>query len=324
MTFSWLHVSDFHFRGGDPYDRDVVLGALVKSVLWFREQQGRRPDLLFATGDIAYAGREDEYEAASRFFDDLLLAAGLERKQLFVVPGNHDVDRKMGTGLARTLETSTQADEYFNPAVPKVHITQKQHAFIKWYNQYFDRIRTFPIDSTCGPVELAEVGGCKIGVLPLNSALFCQDDYDHAKLWIGRRCLRLALERVQSLGADLNIALVHHPLDWLNDLERANIKAELQSRLDFILRGHLHETDVESVIGIGGEALHLAAGASYQTRRWPNRAIYAAINGDRVALFPIRFEDQPQENWTVDPSLFPREPGYEKSFPISRLAGRTL
>ena len=106
MTVSWLHVSDFHFRGGDPYDRDVVLGALVRSVKWFRDNRGRRPDLVFATGDVAYAGKTKEYEVATKFFDDLVAAAGVERRQLFVVPGNHDVDRKMGTGLARTLETS--------------------------------------------------------------------------------------------------------------------------------------------------------------------------------------------------------------------------
>jgi predicted phosphodiesterase len=324
MTISWLHVSDFHFRGGDPYDRDVVLGALVKSVKWFREQRGRRPDLIFATGDVAHAGQVDEYTAATKFFNDLLVAAGVERGRLFVVPGNHDVDRKMGAGLARTLETGAEADQYFNPEIPKIHIAQKQQAFVQWYNTYFNGVRIFPEDSTCGPVELIEIQGYKIGVLPLNSALFSQGDDDYGRLWIGRRCLRSALERLQSFGAEFKIALVHHPLDWLNEQERTNIKAELQSGTDFILRGHLHETDVESVVGIGGESLHLAAGASYQTRRWPNRAMFTTINRDRVTVFPIRFEDQPQENWTVDPSLFPGELGYEKSFPISRLAGRVL
>jgi hypothetical protein len=86
------------------------------------------------------------------------------------------------------------------------------------------------------------------------------------------------------------------------------------------LRGHLHETDVESVVGASGVALHVAAGAAYQSRRWPNRAFYATIEGDRLTVFPIRYEDQPREVWTVDPSLFSSEPNYEKSFSIARLA----
>jgi hypothetical protein len=199
MQVTWLHVSDFHIRGGDSYDRDVVLRALVKSVQDFRER-GRTPDLVFATGDIAHAGKAHEYDLATQFFDALIEAAGVDRRHLFVIPGNHDVDRDLGVGLARTLESREQADSYFNPAIPKLHLTQKQGAFLQWYNRYFDGIRALPVDSTCGPVEMVDVRGLTIGILPLNSALFCQGDDDHEKLWIGRRCLAAALDKLQTLG----------------------------------------------------------------------------------------------------------------------------
>jgi len=319
MKVTWLHVSDFHIRGGDPYDRDVVLKALVSSVKEFREH-GRAPDLVLATGDMAYSGKADEYELATKFFDALLDAARLKRRCLFVIPGNHDVDQDLSVGLARTLGSREEADAYFNPAIPKIHLTQKQGAFLRWYNGYFAGIRALPEDSTCGPVEAIDVRGVKIGILPLNSALFCQDDYDHGKLWIGRRCLGAAIDELRKLAAHVNVALVHHPLDWLHDVERPNIRAELQAAVDLVLRGHLHETDIEAVASASGRVLHCAAGAAYDTRRWPNRAAYATIEGGRLTLFPIRYEDQPREVWTVDPSLFPREDNYEKSFPIPRLA----
>src|SRR4051812_45113025 len=101
---TWLHISDFHVRSGDPYDRDVVLQALVKSVADYHER-GRSPDLIFATGDIAHSGKRQEYELAEKFFDDLLRAVGLDKSRLFVIPGNHDVDRDFGVGLARTLDS---------------------------------------------------------------------------------------------------------------------------------------------------------------------------------------------------------------------------
>ena len=85
MQVTWLHVSDFHIRGGDSYDRDVVLRALVKSVQDFRER-GRTPDLVFATGDIAHAGKVHEYDLATQFFDALIEAAGVDRRHLFVIP----------------------------------------------------------------------------------------------------------------------------------------------------------------------------------------------------------------------------------------------
>lgn len=140
---------------------------------------------------------------------------------MYVIPGNHDVDRSLGVGLARTLASREEADNYFGPAVPKPHLTQKQGAFMQWYNRYFDGIRAVPEDSTCGPVEVVEVRGHKMGILPINSALFCQDDNDQDQLLIGRRCLQAALDALQKLGAGVKVALVHHPLDWLNSLEAA-------------------------------------------------------------------------------------------------------
>jgi len=149
-----------------------------------------------------------------------------------------------------------------------------------------------------------------------------KDDDDHNKLLIGRRSLDGALAKLTDLKAELNLALIHHPLDWLNDLERSNIKAALQSHVDFILRGHLHETEVENVASAYGQSLFCAAGAAYQTRKWPNRAMYATLDDNQLTIFPIRYEDQPKEVWTVDPSLFPTESknNYQKSFPIPRLS----
>ena len=316
MKTTWLHVSDFHIRGGDSYDRDVVFRALVKSVKNFRSR-GVAPDLIFATGDIAYSGKAQQYELATRFFDELLEAAALDRNRLFVIPGNHDVDRDLGVGLSRTLESREQADQYFGPTVPKTHLTQKQGAFLDWHNRYFKGIRVMPVDTTCAPIEVVNIRGQMIAILAVNSALFCQDDHDHAKLWIGRRCLDAAVESLQAHRTHINIALMHHPVAWLHSREIANIRAALQSNFDLVLRGHLHENDVESIVSASGEALYCAAGAAYQTRKWPNRAVYASIDGDSVTILPIRYEDEP-EAWTVDPSLFPNEPEYQRSFQIPR------
>lgn len=119
-----------------------MLRALVRSVQRFRES-GRVPDLIFATGDIGYSGKGDQYEIATQFFNDLLAAAGLDRRHLFLVPGNHDVDRTRGVGLARTLESREEADAYFGPDVHLHHLTSKQCAFLRWYNRYFDGITIY-------------------------------------------------------------------------------------------------------------------------------------------------------------------------------------
>ncbi|MDA0159166.1 tetratricopeptide repeat protein [Solirubrobacter ginsenosidimutans] len=314
VALTWLHLSDFHVRQGDGYDRDVVLDALVRSVGDLYER-GRRPDVVFATGDVGFSGKAGEYAIASAFFEALLGAVRLDRSRLFVIAGNHDVDRGLGVGLARSLASREEADAYFEPSAPRPHLTQKQGAFEAWYRDFFDGVRDVPV-SSCGPVELVEAGGVRLGVLAINSALFCQGDDDHAKLWVGRRPLERALRDLQALGADVRVALIHHPLDWLADGERANVRSLLADGVDVVLRGHLHETDVEQVTSPQGGLVHLVAGAAYQTRRWPNRAMYVTAENGSLEVFPIRFEDSPRPVWTVDPSVFPDAPDYSGRVPL--------
>jgi tetratricopeptide (TPR) repeat protein/UDP-2,3-diacylglucosamine pyrophosphatase LpxH len=315
MSLTWLHIADFHIRAGDPYDRDVVLRALIRSINDYRAQ-GRVPDIIFVTGDIAHSGKPQEYEIAGEFFDDLLGAIKLDRHRLFIVPGNHDVDRELGIGLARTLDSREQSDAYFRPDIPKPHLTQKMRSFVEWHNRYFEGVRRTPENSTCGPVELLALKGRRLGILPINTALFCQGDDDHDKLWIGRRCLDVALSELRKIDAELNIALLHHPLDWLSATEMANVQAELEASVHILLRGHLHETRVQSVASPEGEILQCATGAAYQTRKWPIRALYATLEGRQVTIFPIRYEDSPRERWTIDPSVFPPQENHTRRFEI--------
>ena len=315
---TWLHVSDFHLGDDAPYDQGVILRSLVESVQRFR-QEGHRPDLIFATGDIARSGKAREYAIATTFFEALLDAAGLTRDRLFIVPGNHDVDRKMGKGLARTLDSNGDADEYFDPETPTPHLSQKLHAFAAWYNNYFNGIRSFPGSTTCSPVEVVSIRQSSVAILALNSALFCIGEDDHEKLFLGRRCLDEANKQLVQRKADLTIALIHHPLHWLNPVEQGNIRATLEASVDVLLQGHFHQVVTEKIVAANGGYLKLAAGASYQTRKWPNSAMYATFYGDQVTIFPIRYEDN-RELWTLDTSVFP-SPSYIGSFVMP---GRTI
>lgn len=99
MSPTWLHISDSHIRvGGSLRPRRRPPGSTQ-----ICRKNPDKPDLIFATGDIAHSDKPTEYDLATKFFDNLLRAANLDRKGLFVIPGNYDVEREFATGLARTL-----------------------------------------------------------------------------------------------------------------------------------------------------------------------------------------------------------------------------
>lgn len=93
---NWLHLSDWH-QGRPDFDRTVVRDQLIADI-----QKRAAIDPALATlhsvifsGDITWSGQADEFNAARRdVFEPVLKAAELGPEKLFLVPGNHDLDRK--------------------------------------------------------------------------------------------------------------------------------------------------------------------------------------------------------------------------------------
>lgn len=94
----FLHLSDIHFRSKEFSRDDDPNGALrddiIDDVKRMRAKIGRPADAILISGDIAFAGEKDEYQFATDWLKNLLCpAAGCSMDDIFVIPGNHDVDR---------------------------------------------------------------------------------------------------------------------------------------------------------------------------------------------------------------------------------------
>src|SRR5579871_2900678 len=95
--FGWIHISDIHFGHGDAgygWDQELVMGALRRDIA--ARPAPVRVDAIFVTGDIAFSGAgrsPDEYAKAKKWLLEAGHAAGVGPESIFLVPGNHDVDR---------------------------------------------------------------------------------------------------------------------------------------------------------------------------------------------------------------------------------------
>ena len=93
---TWLHLSDWHQQGKD-FHQQVIRDALLEDI---RNRASINPDLakidfLVFSGDVAFSGQAEEYQAAIKFlFDPLLAASKLDPNRLFIIPGNHDLGSK--------------------------------------------------------------------------------------------------------------------------------------------------------------------------------------------------------------------------------------
>src|SRR5258708_3057354 len=98
-----LNISDIHFRypfcntqmdPDRPYRTNLVQDA--RSLM---ERLGA-VDAILVVGDIAFGGVKEEYDAALEWLRDLSAGCKCALERVFVVPGNHDVDRNVIKGSA--------------------------------------------------------------------------------------------------------------------------------------------------------------------------------------------------------------------------------
>ena len=129
----------------------------------------------------------------------------------------------------------------------------------------FEAYRDFALDYECeldlngqmssgGRLELAK--GRSIKFVRLNSALICSHKDDEGKLILGKRQQVLPEEDGEEI-----IVLVHHPLNWFQDSEKA--RNYLRNRARVLISGHEHfpKLEIDSV-EVGRDLLLLAAGAT--------------------------------------------------------------
>jgi hypothetical protein len=92
----FIHLSDIHFKAeasGRPDDLDddlrrQLIVDVVKVCVPLQPVTG-----VLLSGDVAARGSPTEYEYARQWLDELCDSLGLEMQSVWMVPGNHDIDR---------------------------------------------------------------------------------------------------------------------------------------------------------------------------------------------------------------------------------------
>jgi 3',5'-cyclic AMP phosphodiesterase CpdA len=311
-TITWLHLSDLHFRADElhAWNEDIVLRALLRDVRECMEgDEGLRPDLVVVTGDVAFSGKPQEYDLARAFLDDLLAVTTLGKDRLFLVPGNHDVDRgrisRGARGIAASLTDRGSANAVLADAGDRGLMLARFHGYREFVNGYLGPHLTFGDEALDGEgyfyVRNLKLAGQRIAVLGLNSAWLAQGgDEDRGRLALGERQMRAALDA--AADADLRIAAMHHPFDWLRDFDRADAEALLCAGCDFVLHGHMHQVGLLQTRTPDSDAFVVAAGACYETREHPNAYNYVQVDlGTGQGVVHLRnYSDRGGGFWTKD------------------------
>lgn len=315
----FLHVSDFHLRPSRVarYEQDRVLDGLVRFLE--RDRASFPLDLVFVTGDLAHSGKAEEYELVMALLRRLLAATGVPPERLFVVPGNHDVDRRAGRWLVRTLASDEQAIAFFEEPDGRDLHRRKLEAYEASLRSLVGPARALGLGVGAESVEIVEVAGTRLAVASFNSSWFAQGDDDQGSLWLGEPNVRRAVDRIADAEADFAISLLHHPFGYLHEAEQSVVESWFERGFDLVLRGHLHKDKTRSIASQRGGYVEVAAPATYQGSQWPNGCFLGEIRAKArtVRLRPYAYAAGP-DPWVLDTKVFPddADDGYCHTFTI--------
>jgi len=269
-----LHLSDLHFKNNDN-SQDIILSSLLKKISLLIKNESK-PNVLIITGDIAFSGKTEEYNKALEYIQSIATVCEINNKRIFIIPGNHDVDRDMidkrhiGWWYAFKTEEEVTGNLSSEDSFPK--IIAKSQAYMEFFKKCMSndiQIGKFG-QYLCKLQYDTENGKKEVIIAGLNSSLFCGYDGDeNGKLALGMEQVNF-FDQTINPDEDIVITCIHHPFKCFHPCEQTTLNI-LQRFSDVILSGHVHEASNSAIRdGSVGETIFITAGASYKKREQEN------------------------------------------------------
>jgi predicted phosphodiesterase len=261
-----IHLSDIHFTsssGVSVHDLDAeVRNELLRDAAALARELGGATGVL-VTGDIAFSGRRKEYDRAASWLVEFCRAIGCPDESVWVVPGNHDVDRGIANSMVtKTFHESIRAKQ--GSALDKelreiLSDEQSSNALLAPLAEYNTFAARFECSLTAARPywerDLVLRCGTIIRLRGLCSALVSNQHDAKGKIVLG-----LAQVSVHRVDGVEYLTLCHHPPDWLQDQD--TVVTHLEAKVRIQLFGHKHSQRVQII----NETLRITAGAMHPER----------------------------------------------------------
>ncbi len=274
----FIHLSDLHFRLEDAeteHDLDAdVRNELLRDIAAIKE---RLPSVrgVLITGDIAFGGREGEYQLAIAWLRDLCETIGAPPDAVWVIPGNHDIEVPI-VGESKVLRDIRQQfrsgsfahhSEIDNLIRDCCTDPDTRDIILRPLTSYVDFAQRFECATSADQLAWEDDfrlnDGSILRIRGINSVLISDltDNTANNKLVAGQ-----TQSRPKRQDGVVHIVLCHHPPDWLLDQDpfETNVR-----RAPIQLFGHKHThafRQIDGCVRLHAGALHPERGDSWHPR----------------------------------------------------------
>lgn len=236
-VYSWLQISDLHIFQSTDWN---IMKDSFKELA-----QVTQPDFIVVTGDYRHKKKNTDYKYALEFLNEIVKMFKVDKKDVFLVPGNHDVnDFDYKTEIITTIKTGIDKDadaylKYMRNEKVLLNAFDEYHAFVReFYNNEIDdeRVKT-PSDVFCIKWRNA------INIIMLNTALISEGKENEKEI--------IDINALSTLEIDNSlptIVLAHHDITCLTQshIKRTeNMVSKFNAKV--YLCGDSHKIDKKSI-----------------------------------------------------------------------------
>ena len=243
-----LHISDIHLKYPRcQTDQDPELYFRQELVTHAARQASDLGDVdaIIVTGDIAFKGIKEEYDVAAAWLEQLANAIGCNKRRIYVVPGNHDVDRSVfcedadARNAVKAIANSTDNQERERKLTIRLergNCADSLFASIADFNLFAAKYdcQSYPNRlhwSTTLRIDRRTI----LKLYGLNSTLVSGIDGTDRKGTLFMGALQLNVPRAPGT---VNLVMAHHPPEWMSDQD--DIETRLLGAPNIVLFGHRH------------------------------------------------------------------------------------
>jgi predicted MPP superfamily phosphohydrolase len=239
-TIRWLHFSDIHFN---------IMGTeteiIREKLLEYLHLLNVNFDFAFCTGDIRNAPDCDYPINSAHYIKNVLSSINVEPTNLFIVPGNHDIERDITIRITAIDRLQNDPDKKY---IPEQGIIKSEdlHDLKSGRDQYYsllseiydkDKSRIYFYKDNENPHFLIERE--LLNIVHVDSTLFYKKGNEN-NLFIGNNSLLRIIEKCNPKKP--TIVITHYSFDQMDRREQNQIISIFrQYHVKLWLSGHEHE-----------------------------------------------------------------------------------
>ncbi len=243
-----LHLSDFHLSHNN-IDKELYDKMLSEIKNWM-EKNNKNINYVFLTGDIVNQADFKAYSYAKKLIDSICKQIYIDKKQIYVVPGNHDVDCKI-----ELPNENLKRDKLREAKYNEINLIENQFYYesinelITRQNKFYNFLKSSKINNLIKDKPYIYNAEDDVAIIGLNSSIFSSiNDYRNQIYFLKQQYDEIKREIVHNNSIPLKVLiLTHHPIDYFEENTKNEITEYARLNNAFIFSGHAHEQAYEKI-----------------------------------------------------------------------------